>query len=313
MSAFPPASGVRLPWSSIPPGVLHQIEVQLGAAVISTETQPGGFSPAVAARVAAGNGRRAFIKAIPPDINPDAPDIYRREAQIASALPPAVPAPRFLWYLDEGEDGWVVLTFEDVGGRNPETPWREEDLARVMEMLNRFWTETPPLAIDLQSAADHLDEFRGWRALAEQQPAGLDQWSRRHRQRLADLESQVRAAAAGARLLHFDIRADNLLLTDDQVYLVDWPHASIGDPAVDLAGFAPSVVMQGGPEPEELLCRSGITTDPEAINAIVAAIAGYFTQRALLPSPPGLPTLRAFQDAQGVVARRWLAQRTGWE
>ena len=44
----------------------------------------------------------------------------------------------------------------------------------------------------------------------------------------------------------------------------------------------------------------------------VAAIAGYFTWGALQPAPPGIPTVRAFQAAQGVVARAWLAQRTSW-
>jgi len=45
---------------------------------------------------------------------------------------------------------------------------------------------------------------------------------------------------------------------------------------------------------------------------VVAAIAGYFTRQSLQPPPPGLPTVRAFQAAQGVVARDWLALRTGW-
>jgi hypothetical protein len=80
-----------------------------------------------------------------------------------------------------------------------------------------------------------------------------------------------------------------------------------------MAGFAPSVAMHGGPEPEELLRLSGIPAEPEAVTAIVAAIAGYFTHRALLPPPPGIPNLRACQEAQGIVARRWLAARTGWE
>jgi hypothetical protein len=35
--------------------------------------------------------------------------------------------------------------------------------------------------------------------------------------------------------------------------------------------------------------------------------AGYFTERSLRPAPPGLPTVRLFQAAQGEVARRWLA------
>ena len=31
-----------------------------------------------------------------------------------------------------------------------------------------------------------------------------------------------------------------------------------------------------------------------------------------MPDPPGLPTLRAFQGAQAVIARSWLARRRGW-
>ncbi len=31
-----------------------------------------------------------------------------------------------------------------------------------------------------------------------------------------------------------------------------------------------------------------------------------------LPDPPGLPTLRAFQLGQGLVALDWLRRRTGW-
>jgi hypothetical protein len=36
-----------------------------------------------------------------------------------------------------------------------------------------------------------------------------------------------------------------------------------------------------------------------------------FTIRALRPPPPGLPTLRAFQGAQGRVALEMLATRLG--
>ncbi|MCB0099020.1 MAG: hypothetical protein KDE46_24975, partial [Caldilineaceae bacterium] len=40
--------------------------------------------------------------------------------------------------------------------------------------------------------------------------------------------------------------------------------------------------------------------------------ARRFTHRAVQAPPPGLPTRRAFQAAQGEVAWVWLAQRTGW-
>jgi hypothetical protein len=72
--------------------------------------------------------------------------------------------------------------------------------------------------------------------------------------------------------------------------------------------------MQGGAPPEDLLARhpAARAADPQAITAVVAAIAGFFTYQALQPPPPGLSTVRAFQAAQGVAAREWLRQRTGW-
>jgi Ser/Thr protein kinase RdoA (MazF antagonist) len=110
-------------------------------------------------------------------------------------------------------------------------------------------------------------------------------------------------------LLHADVRADNLLLTRDGVMVVDWPHACRGAAFTDLVLFAPSVAMQGGPEPAALLARSraGRAASRDALAAVVCALAGSFTERSLRPAPPGLPTVRRFQAAQGEVARRWLA------
>jgi hypothetical protein len=72
--------------------------------------------------------------------------------------------------------------------------------------------------------------------------------------------------------------------------------------------------MQGGPNPERVLAAwpGGTDADPGDVDAALASVAGFFTHRALLPPPLGLPTLRAFQAAQGQVAREWVAQRTGW-
>ena len=52
-----------------------------------------------------------------------------------------------------------------------------------------------------------------------------------------------------------------------------------------------------------------MSADPDRVNAALAAVAGYFTHSALLPPPPGLPTVREFQRAQGVPARAWLRDR----
>jgi hypothetical protein len=45
------------------------------------------------------------------------------------------------------------------------------------------------------------------------------------------------------------------------------------------------------------------------LDSVVVAAAGFFVSKSLLPAPPGLPTLRGFQRAQGWAAIEWLRQR----
>jgi aminoglycoside phosphotransferase (APT) family kinase protein len=317
MSGPPPATGVRRDWRQLPARVRAAIEQRLGSPVVSAATQAGGFSPGLAARLRTADGRRAFVKAVGPELNPDAPAFHRREALIAASLPVTAPTPRLLWAYDEGEAGWVALAFEDVDGRQPAQPWRADELDRALAALADLAAAlTPsPTPIDVAGSVANSGLFdRGWwRRVRDERPAGLDDWSARHVAALAEWEAAAPDAVVGETLLHLDVRADNLLLTPDRVLFVDWPHARVGAAWVDLIGFAPSAAMQGGPHPEELLRRhpAGRAADPAAVTAAVVAVAGFFTWGALQPPPPGLPTLRAFQAAQGAVARAWVARRTG--
>ena len=105
------------------------------------------------------------------------------------------------------------------------------------------------------------------------------------------MEAAWAAHAGGATLLHADIRADNLLVTGGGVVVVDWPRACRGAAFVDVVPLAPSVTMQGGPRPDDLLTRS--RAGRSASRAAVTALAGYFTERSLMPPAPGLPTVRS--------------------
>ena len=110
----PPATGRRLAWADAPDWLRDEVEARLGGRVAEAVTQPGGFSPGVATRLRLADGRRAFVKAVGPEPNPDSPGIHRGEARIMAALPRIAPAPRLLWSLDR--HGWVALAFEDVAG-----------------------------------------------------------------------------------------------------------------------------------------------------------------------------------------------------
>ncbi len=317
----PPApQGVRVPWEQAPRRLRDACEAWAGSPVREAVTQPTGFSPGVAARLLLASGQRIFVKAVGPDVNPDSARIYRRERRVISGMPADVPAPRLLWSHDEGEDGWVALAFEDVEGKHPRQPWELRELDRVLDALVRLGERLTPSPLPVGAAPSARQLFRehgfldGWRTLrdsGDRRRDALAPWFRANLDRLAELEADAGDALEGDTLLHFDIRADNLLLTPERVWFLDWPHACIGAAWVDVLALAPSVTMQGGPPPEEAVaahpaCRAA---DPVKVTAVVAALAGFFTEQGMRPPPPGLPNLRAFQQAQGAVARDWLLRR----
>jgi hypothetical protein len=313
----PPAEGRRLPWSQIPAPLRAEVERQLGGRVLAAVTQPGGFSPGVAARLRLDNGRRAFVKAVG-DLNPEAPGIHRAEIGITGQLPATTPAPRLLGSVDA--DGWVILILEDIEGRAPAQPWQQAELDRVLGAMAVLAGALTPAPIAAPPAATRFTSLgRGWHQLGaapegEAQLASMDPWAARHLDRCIALETGWDAAARGDCLAHGDIRADNILLTAGRVVFVDWPWACLAPPWFDLVGMLPSIAMQGGPPPEDVLARHPVArgADPAALTIMVAALAGFFCWHGSQPDPPGLPTLRAFQRAQGAIALDWLRQRAGW-
>src|SRR3954466_13294133 len=117
----PVAEGVRLPYDGLSAGVRGWVDDRLGSRVVSAETQPGGFSPGVAARLVCADGSRAFVKAVSADTDPHSPPLHRREIEVLQLLPADLPVPRLLAAYDEPP--WVALLIEDVDGQQPRLPW----------------------------------------------------------------------------------------------------------------------------------------------------------------------------------------------
>ena len=294
----PPApQGARLHWEQAPRRLRAAFEAWAGSPVREAVTQPSGFSPGVAARLLLADGRRVFVKAVGPDINPDSAGIYRREIRIVSGMPDGVPVPRLFWSHDEGEDGWVALAFEDIEGEHPQQPWDLRELDRVLDALVRLGQKLTPSPLPAGVAPSASQQFKdsgfpsGWGILKDsddRRREKLAPWFRANLDLLADLEAGAGEAMQGDTLLHFDTRADNILLTPERVWFLDWPHASTGAAWVDVVALAPSVTMQGGPPPEEVVAAHPAyrVADPDGVTAVVAAIAGYFTEHGLLPPSP---------------------------
>jgi hypothetical protein len=103
--------------------------------------------------------------------------------------------------------------------------------------------------------------------------------------------------------VHCDIRADNMLIRPDgSVVFVDWPWGCAGPAWLDTALLALNIIVHGG-DGDALL-------PPEGADVVIG-FTGYFLDVARRPPPPGLPTVRAFQRAQGDALLPWMRRRLG--
>ena len=111
--------------------------------------------------------------------------------------------------------------------------------------------------------------------------------------------------------MHGDVRADNLLVRPDgSVVLVDWPWATRGAGWFDRLTLLVNVgLYDADASLDDLLATWLPDVAPDDVDAVLSGLAAYFVDVARRPDPPGLPTVRAFQRAQGDVVLRWLRRR----
>lgn len=287
------AQGVRLPYAAGPAIVHRWVERELGAPVVEVVDCVGGMSPGPAARVIGADGRRAFVKACSPELNPQTPALIRSEAVVLAALPRHPSLPRLLGVHDDGD--WVALLIEDVDGRLPTVPWRRVDLDRVSRTLTevRDVLDTVALA-EVPRARDSAPVLVSrWRTLSTH----TDRLGRWWLERLDALTTHAARAVDvidGESLLHWDIRADNVILGEGRTVFVDWGQVRLGAPWMDHAMLALDCSMTGSEVTTAELARTDPVlryVDPDALLAVAAAAAMSFKARSFEPPTPGLPTL----------------------
>jgi hypothetical protein len=135
-------------------------------------------------------------------------------------------------------------------------------------------------------------------------------WAADHLGRLIELENAGRAAARGDTLVHFDAYPHNILLARSLVLFVDWPHARLGVPFLDLITFACSAAA-AGIDPDRLVADRAVTDglDPHVIDAILAAHAGFCVGGSLWRPDPELAPIIAAKAELGWAATTWLQGR----
>ena len=244
-----------------------------------------------------GGGRTAFVKQA---LDETAREWLRREhAVYASVRAPYLP--EFLGWWDGAE---TFLVLEDLTDCHWPPPWSTREIASARAALDAVHATPPPEG--LPSLEDGRARLDGWVDVAAD-PEPLLSTHLCSREWLEGALPFLRDASAacelaGDELLHLDFRSDNLCFCDGRLRLVDWNHACVGNGLLDVVAWLPSLRLEGGPEPWEVVADSG---------GLAALIAGFFASRAGLPPHPSAPTVREFQRRQAAVALPWAARELG--
>jgi hypothetical protein len=242
------------------------------------------------------DGTRAFAKlAVDEPTAGFLRDEHRTYSQVDAPF-----LPELLAWDDDGE--LPILVIEDLSQAHWPPPWRPGDAKAVLDALAALHETEPPN--DLPALT--WDDLHTWREVeAEPEPflslrLCTESWLS---ESLAELIAATdRSRIRGEAFVHLDVRSDNICLRDGQALLVDWNWASLANPGLDAAFWAPSLFVEGGPTPLE--------HQPEA-GDLTAVVSGFFAPIAGQPPPEGAPTVRPLQLAQLKVALPWAADVLG--
>jgi len=271
-----------------------RIERAVGSPPVRYESRPGGYSTADRYSVTLADGRRVFVKSA------DAPNMagwLRREHEVYASLSGSF-IPRLAGWDDDGTR--PLLAIEDLSDGDWKPRWDAVRVASVLAALHELGEASAPP--NTKPARETFpDLWDRWRVV-QSDPGpflslGLRDRAWLDRSLPAILAAAESAPVEGDRVCHLDVRSDNLCFLGDRAVLVDWNWTSLANPAVDIAAWLPSVRVEGGPPPWEVLVDGG---------PLAAFVAGVWAAVAGLPPPDTAPAVRAVQRAQLAVALDWI-------
>ncbi|MGZ4444649.1 MAG: hypothetical protein ACXVXC_15915 [Nocardioidaceae bacterium] len=310
VTVAPRAAGRHASYDQVPERVRRWVESALGAPVVAAEEQAGGMSPGCATRLVTADGRRAFVKAVGPELNAHTPDLFRHEQRVLTHLGPDPLWAGLLSCYDE-PDGWVGLLLEDVEGRHPDLASPADArlvLATVEVFVDRLAGRGRGRGLGIGSLPDSLTRYGTmWPALPEVPADLLPGWAKAEAPAMVDRLAALVAVAAGDHLVNFDIRNDNLLVRPSgEVVFVDWGMSRVGaswlDPLVARLEYAedPSFDDHVGSSPR--LRRLG----DAHVTTFLYLIGCWLAYRTATDSggPPGLHEFRRRESARFLAGAR---------
>ncbi|GAB7047809.1 phosphotransferase [Catenuloplanes indicus] len=314
------ATALRPSWADLPEELRTAIGARLGSPVTWATTAGGGFTRGFAGVLDTVSGQRFFVKAASLAHERHLADWQYREVAITGALPETVPAARPRWSLTAA--GCYATCLDAVDGAVPRLPWSPAELTAALDAWATAAAAlaTPPaelLAMDLPPLPHLLrTELSWWTEIAagrEPTPV-LPPFAADRLDELAALERLAPDHCAGDGVIHGDLRLDNIMIDrTGRAWICDWTWCCRGAPFFDTATLLVTA-HASGLDANRLFAAhpTGRDVPAQALDAVLAALAGYWLTRAESGPSSASPYIRGHQRWSGEMALHWLATRRGW-
>jgi hypothetical protein len=233
----------RVAWQNLPAQVRAAIQARTGP--ITAVRTPGTGQNSPLAAIVTTDGGTVFAKGMP--------SAHRRVITQAreAATAPLVPhlSPALLWHFDEG--GWNVLGYEYVEGRHADYRSGSPDL----DLLVALMTDLGQISVPDHDGTFKRAEDR-WRTYVSE-PGHADLF-------------------AGDILTHSDWTPDNVLVSADRAWLIDWAWPTLGAAWTDPACWILRLMASGGhtaQQAEQQAARlpAFANADPDHVDAFALA------------------------------------------
>jgi thiamine kinase-like enzyme len=270
-----------------------RIERLIGAKVESYTPVAGGYTPAT--RLLCRTTKTSFFAKI--GATPLTSQFLRREIHVYNSVSGEFMPKLIAW---EDHESAPILIIEDLSAAQWPPPWDERRVELVLAQIHAMHHTQVALA---SYAQVHGVRGANWQAVAADPEPFLSlgladaRWLDKALPLL--ICQEARCSTDGESLTHWDLRSDNICVTGSRAIFVDWNHACVSNPKLDLGFWLPSLAYEGGPEPERIL--------PDAPE-IAARVSGFFAARAGLPGISDAPRVRVVQRQQLETALPWVAR-----
>ena len=196
-----------------------------------------------------------------------------------------------------------VIALEDLSAADWPPPWTDERIALVLEAFDAIRRTSPPAM--LRPIAEDPGEH--WRAIADDPGPLLGvgicsaSWLDRTLPEL--LSTAERAPLSGDALIHGDVRSDNLCFRAGRVVVIDWSHAEVANPDLDVAAWLPEPRGRGQARCPRRSCRMRPSSRP--------GLPGTSAGSPACPRSRTRRTSAPLQRAQSATALPWAARALG--